>query len=122
MNINDTVPLKAAEPINTVSENNETPKFITTEEEIEGAQIVKAILREIVPSSRIAFRDTQSYFSILLDDNNRKPICRLHFNTSNKYIELFNNGKDNGEKILISSLDELYNFRKELHLTIGNYE
>jgi hypothetical protein len=43
------------------------------------------------------------------DDNNRKPICRLHFNTNNKYLELFHNGKDAGEKMQLNELDEIYN-------------
>lgn len=122
LNITDNVPSKATEQITAIDDNAETPKFITTEEEIEGSQIIKAIIREILPASRIAFRDTQSYFGILLDDNNRKPICRLHFNSSNKYIELFNNGKDNGEKKLISSLDDIYNYKTELLTTIKNYD
>ena len=125
LNINETVPTKvtaAAEPVATIDENVETPKFVTTEEEIEASQIVKAILREIVPASRIAFRDTQSYFGVLLDDNNRKPICRLHFNYSNKYIELFHNGKDNGDRKQISSVDEIYNFKKELQKAVENYK
>jgi len=124
LNINETIPSKESQQIAAVDENSEkeAPKFITTEEEIEGSQIVKAILREVLPASRIAFRDTQSYFGILLDDNNRKPICRLHFNSTNKYIELFNNGKDNGEKKLLESLDDIYNYKTELLATIKNYE
>lgn len=105
----------------TIDENVETSKFVTTEEELESFQIVKAILREIIPSERIAYRDTQSYFGILLDDNNRKPICRFHFNTSNKYLETFHNGKDAGEKFLLNNLDEIYNYRNELHKTLENY-
>ena len=122
LNISETFPSKATEQTTAIDENVETPKYITTEEEIEGSQIIKAILREVLPSSRIAFRDTQSYFGILLDDNNRKPICRLHFNSANKYVELFHNGKDNGEKKLISSLDEIYDFKTELLTTIKTYE
>lgn len=121
LDINEKVPSKNVEQISPIDQNLDVPKFITTEEEIEGSQIIKAILREVLPASRIAFRDTQSYFGILLDDNNRKPICRLHFNSSNKYVELFHNGKDNGEKRLISSLDELYNFRTELLNTAKFY-
>lgn len=86
--------VKTSQPID---ENNDS-KIVTTEEELEGFQIVKAILREKIPSARIAHRDTLSYFGILLDDNNRKPLCRLHFNTANKYLETFHNGKDAGEK------------------------
>jgi hypothetical protein len=104
-----------------IDENNEAGKIVTTEEELEAFQIVKAILREKIPSNRIAPRDTQSYFGILLDDNNRKPICRLHFNTANKYLETFHKGKDAGEKKQLASLDEIYNYRNELHQTVDNY-
>ena len=122
LSINETIPAKPVEAVATIDENVDTPKFVTTEEEAEGSQIIKAILREVIPASRIAFRDTQSYFGILLDDNNRKPICRLHFNYSTKYIELFHNGKDNGERRQISSLDDIYAFRKELQQTVENYK
>jgi len=106
--------------INSIDENNES-KVVTTEEELEAFQIVKAILREKISAVRIAARDTQSYFGVLLDDNNRKPICRFHFNTTNKYLETFHNGKDAGEKKLINSLDELYDYRNQLHQTVENY-
>lgn len=109
--------VKPAQPV----DENTDSKIVTTEEELEGFQIVKAILREKIPSSRIAYRDTLSYFGILLDDNNRKPICRLHFNTINKYIEIFHNGKDAGEKILLNNLDEIYNYRNQLQQTLENY-
>lgn len=122
LNINEQIEkqddeIKSAQPID---ENNES-KIITTEEELEGFQIVKAIMREKIPATRIAYRDTLSYFGILLDDNNRKPLCRLHFNTANKYIETFHNGKDSGQKVLLNSLDEIYTFREELHRTLENY-
>lgn len=97
------------------------PKVLTTAEELEAFQIVKAILREKIPSERISPRDTQSYFGVLLDDNNRKPICRFHFNTINKYLEVFPIGKDAGEKIQLNSLDEIYDQRDKLHQTIANY-
>ena len=123
LNINETVPSKEAENIASVEEEtNDAPKFITTQEEIEGSQIIKAILREVLPASRIAFRDTQSYFGVLLDDNNRKPLCRLHFNSSNKYIEVFHQGKDNGEKKLLNSLEDIYEYKNELLATVKNYE
>jgi hypothetical protein len=57
----------------------------------------------------------------LLDDNNRKPICRFHFNTVNKYIETLEKGKDAGEKKQLFNLDELYDYRNQLHQTIENY-
>ena len=119
-NIHDTK-TKENEVQDSIDENSES-KVVTTEDEIEGFQIVKAILREVISADRIAPRDTQSYFGVLLDDNNRKPLCRLHLNGGKKYIELFHNGKDAGEKILINSLDDIYNHKAELQKTVDNYK
>ena len=105
--------------VNEVEEDN---RIVTTEEEIEGFQIVKAILREKLPASRIAYRDAITYFGVLLDDNNRKPICRLHFNGIKKYIEFFDKGKDSSERVLIDSLDDIYTYKERLLHTIENYD
>jgi hypothetical protein len=45
-----------------IDNNAETPKFITTEEEIEGSQIKQF---EILPASRIVFRDTIVFLDII---------------------------------------------------------
>ena len=122
LNINEKNPLKQDQrEVAPIDESANAPKLITTEEETEGSQIIKAILREVVPAARISFRDTQSYFGILLDDNNRKPLARLHFNFSKKYLELFYKGKDNGERKLLTSPDDIYQYRKELLATVSNY-
>ncbi|MCV9934487.1 type I restriction enzyme HsdR N-terminal domain-containing protein [Flavobacterium sp. LS1R47] len=105
------------EQIEVVEEN----KIITTEEELEAHKIVVAILRRILPTNRIIHRDTQSYFGILLDDNNRKPLCRLHLNSAKKYIGLFNDNKTE-IKQPIESIDDIYQFEKELLETVGLYE
>lgn len=96
-------------------------KIITTEEELEGFRIVLAILRQKLPVDRIAYRDTQSYFGILLDDNNRKPLCRLHLNGTKKYIGLFNQDKIE-IKEPIETIDDIYLFQKELVATVKLYE
>lgn len=121
LNINEQIEKQEQGKVNPVIEASDAAKVITTEEELEAFQIVKAILREKIPSERIASRDTQSYFGVLLDNNNRKPICRFHFNSSNKYLETFSKGKDAGEKTLLGNLDEIYNYRLQLHQTIENY-
>ncbi|WP_316633528.1 type I restriction endonuclease [uncultured Flavobacterium sp.] len=99
----------------------EDSKIITSEEELDGYRIVVAILRRKLPTNRIVYRDTQSYFGILLDDNNRKPLTRLHLNGGKKYISLFNDNK-NESKISISSIDDIYQFEKELLETVELYE
>lgn len=96
-------------------------KIVTTVEELEGFQIVLAILRRVVSKERIVYRDTQSYFGILLDDNNRKPICRLHLDAGTKYISLFDKNKTENKK-KIESIDDIYLFEKELLNTINHYD
>jgi hypothetical protein len=95
-------------------------KIQTTAEEMEGFYIVRAIVCAKVPVSRIAHRDQQSYFGILLDDNNRKPICRLHFNGKRKYVSFFDTGKE--EKIEIESNNQLYEHASRLINCIDNYD
>ncbi|TYB72669.1 restriction endonuclease [Bizionia gelidisalsuginis] len=95
-------------------------KIETTEEEIEAYQIVVAILRRKLTKDRVIHRDTQSYFGILLDDNNRKPICRLHLNGGNKYISIFDDNKKE-IKEPIESIDDIYNYEKQLLNTVENY-
>ncbi|MCD0476697.1 type I restriction enzyme HsdR N-terminal domain-containing protein [Flavobacterium sp. EDS] len=106
-----------AEEITIIEDN----KIITSEEELEGFRIVIAILRRKIPTSRIVSRDTQSYFGVLLDDNNRKPLCRLHLNGGKKYIGLFNNNKNEARQA-IQSIDDIYQFENELLETVGLYE
>ena len=97
-------------------------KIVTTEEEIESYLVVKSILRPFVDISRIVYRDAQTYFAILLDDNNRKPICRMYFNgILKKYISTFDENKKE-TKHEITSLNDIYNFSKELADIINVYD
>lgn len=80
----------------------------TTLEELEGYQIVKAIACSEVKPQRVVHRDAKSYLAILLDDNNRRPIARLHFNgKKQKYLGLFDAHKVE-TRHPIGSLDEIY--------------
>lgn len=99
----------------------EETKIETTQEELESYQIVLAILRRKISKERIVYRDTQSYFGILLDNNNRKPICRLHLNGGIKYISLFNENKDE-IKERIKSIDDIYKYENQLFKTIDFYD
>ncbi|WP_310397820.1 type I restriction endonuclease [Hymenobacter sp.] len=92
----------------------------TTVEETEGFMIVRAILRKMVPVNRVVMRDVQSYCGILLDDNNRKPICRLHFNSSKKYVTLFD--IEGGERVDITSLDDLYGMASRIRAAVQKHE
>jgi predicted type IV restriction endonuclease len=105
-----------------VAANNDENKVITTEEELNGFYIIKSILRTRVDSNRIVYRDSQSYFSIILDDNNRKPLCRLWLNSQNKkFLGLFDKEKKE-TKMEITSLDDIYNYSTQLLETIDLYK
>jgi hypothetical protein len=111
--------LKEEEKIEEI-ENN-TPKVITTEEEIEGFMIVKTILRQKINANRITYRDNQSYFAILLDDNNRKTICRLYLNSTKKYLVVLDELKKE-VKNEINSLDDIFEYANMLSDTVDNLE
>lgn len=95
--------------------------IVTTEDEWEGYYIVKAILHEIIAPSRVVMKDTRSYCSIILDGNTRKPICRLRFNSRQKYLVLFDENKER-DKLPIDDLNEIYNHSDKLKTTVQNYD
>ncbi|MDQ3684681.1 MAG: type I restriction endonuclease [Acidobacteriota bacterium] len=93
----------------------------TSEEELEGFFIVKALLRDMVDPKRIVHRDTQSYMGILLDDNNRKPLARLRFNRTQKYVGIFDE-KRNEERVPIQNLNDIYQHADKLRRVFSFYE
>lgn len=97
-----------------VSEVTQENKVVTTEEELHGFYIVKSITRPYIASDRITYRDAQTYFAIFIDDNNRKPVCRLYFNSeNNKQIGLI--GEDKKEvKYKITNLDDIFEYQDQL--------
>jgi len=105
---------------NSPDSDAEKTKIETTVEEIEGFNIIKAIVRSEVDVKRIAARDTQSYFGVLLDDNNRKPLARLHFNRQQKYLGTFDADK-NETRHPIDALDDIFEFADILKDTAKSY-
>ena len=101
--------------------NNNLEKIVTTGEELEGYYIIKAILRESLDLKRVTIRDKKSYCGVLLDDNNRKPICRMYFNTKQKYLGLFTEDKDE-EKVPIDDLNRIYDYADKLKNLVNSYD
>lgn len=96
-------------------------QIVTTSEEIEGFHIIRAMLRDTVNPKRIVMRDALSYCAILLDDNNRKPVCRLRFNNIDKLaIGLFNDKKEE-EKFSLTDVDDIYNHTEAIKATVLAY-
>jgi predicted type IV restriction endonuclease len=101
-------------------ENADENKIVTTQEELEGFYAIKSILKGVVNLSRVVHRDTQSYFGILLDDNNRKPIARLYFNGSKKYLSVFTSDKKE-EKIPVATVDDIFEHKEEIIASANVY-
>ncbi|WP_302939602.1 type I restriction endonuclease [Megamonas funiformis] len=92
---------------------NTKHKITTTQEELDGFAIVKAILHKTIDVNRIFYRDTASYFGILCDNKNYKWICRLRVETSTKYL-ILPDGTGSGKKCSISNINDIFNYENEL--------
>jgi len=112
--------LADTEPANekTIEQAEEESEILTTEEEREGYLIVKAIARETISADRIIMRDAKSYCAVLVD-NNRKPLARLHFNRSLKYIGLFDGEVE--DRVAIDTLDQIYDLTDRIRETAKKY-
>jgi hypothetical protein len=99
----------------------EEVKVVTTQEELEGFMIVKTILRQKIAVKRVTYRDAQSYFAILLDDNNRKTICRLYWNGTKKYLVTLDDQKKE-VKNEITTLDDIFKHSDTLLKIVENYD
>lgn len=95
-------------------------KIITTQEEFDAYYIIRAILRVKVPVSRIHYRDGQTYFSVILDDNNRKPLCRLYLSSKKKQISLFDGTQESRHDL--TTIDDIYFLSDRLIATIAKYD
>lgn len=90
-------------------------------EELEGFYIVKAILSQAVDPKRIVYRDSQNHLNILLDNSNRKPICRLGLEKVPKYVGFMDEQK-NEERVQIESVNDLFKYIDRLKATLAIYE
>ena len=94
--------------------------IVTTVSEIEGYNVIKAILRQSIALNRIVMRDTKSYCGILLDDNNRKPICRFFFDGKKWSIGLFR--KKQMERVAIEKIDDIFQYADRICETVREYD
>ncbi len=92
----------------------------TTGEEWQAFYIVQAVVSKVLEPSRVAIRDGKTYCAVLLDDNNRQPICRLWFNTKQKYLGTFGAEK-NETRNPIDSVEDVYKYADALRETALRY-
>jgi hypothetical protein len=84
--------------------------IITTAEELKIYHAIKTILihKKEIDSDRISYRDQKNSFNILVDDNNKKIICKITSSKNKHYIEL------NGVKYEVNGIDSIVAIKKQL--------
>lgn len=92
--------------------NNSHNDIITTAEELQAFYIIKSLLGESVPLEKITYKDTASYFSVLIDNKVTRWICRLYFKENIKYV-IIPTG-NNQEKYTLDSLSDIYKLGEQL--------
>ena len=95
--------------------------IVTTEAELSAYYAVKSILNGIVDVKRVFFRDAKSYSSVLLDDTNRKPICRFRFDGKQKYLGLFDDERAES-RTPITDVDDIYQHVQAIQATAHRYD
>ena len=107
-------------PLDSTVEDDLQEDIQTTDEELEGYRIVRAIVCSEVSATRVIGRDSKTYFAVILDNNNRKPIARLWFNRKQKYLSVF--GEEKVEtRLPIESLEDIYQYATQLRATVNGY-
>ena len=107
------------EEISTSEESAES-KIVTTEEELEGFNIVRSILTEVVDVNDITYKDVERYFGILYQNNVRKWICRLYIDKNKKSIVISDENK-NGVRYRLETISDIYKYKEELLKSIDKY-
>ena len=94
--------------------------IVTTEEEWRAYYIVQAILMSDVPADRVTLRGAKHSCSVLLDNTNRKPICRLSLNTAQKRLGLINAEKSE-ECVSIDHVSDIFAHAGRIQETTRRY-
>jgi hypothetical protein len=117
------VSAKKDEDAKTAALEPEKPKteVVTTQEEIDFYNIIKAIACEIVSASRISYKDFMTLFGIMLDGKQTQIFCRFVSNTKRKTMSLLYKDKTE-EDFNLASMEDVYQYRENILNAIKSYE
>lgn len=105
-----------------IEENEEeVSKINTTLDELNAYAIVKSILRTRVDVKRIAYKDTETYFGVILDNNIRKWICRIEFKKSGSIVLFISDDNKNSIRYPLKTIDDIYSHSEELVNSLNKY-
>ncbi|MDG4968280.1 type I restriction endonuclease [Lactococcus lactis] len=90
--LNTNVETKTLDTTEELQEVVQDDGIITTPEELEAFTVFKVASKDFIDPSRLYYRDTKSYFGILIDDNNRKWVFRFYQKATKNLIEIRDSG------------------------------
>lgn len=94
--------------------------IVITDAELSAFYAVKAVLHDVVEPRRIYLRNSKRTCTVLLDDTNRRPLCRFRFSTGQKYLGLFNEERKE-TPVAIDDADDIYQHSDALRATARRY-
>jgi hypothetical protein len=111
--------LTASNPMEEAEGEEESAEAtFTSQDEVDGFNIVRAIASRLVDPKRVIMRDAKSYCAILLDDNNRRTVARLHFNSPTaRHLGTFD-GKDE-TRVSVTEPIDIYKHESAILKRIG---
>ena len=102
----DNAKLPEGEIVEELHDSEETDGINTTEEELQAYYIVKSILCDTAELNRITYKDTISYFNVLIDNKVTRWICRIFLKENVKYVVIPNEHEN--VKYILENVEDLY--------------
>lgn len=115
--LNTSVETKTIDESEELPENTPNDGIITTPEELEAFTVFKVASKDFIDPSRLYYRDTKSYFGILIDDNNRKWVFRFYQKATKNLIEI----RDAGTFEIDTTID-IALYQNEIKQAIENHK
>lgn len=115
--LNTNVEPKTSQPEEIEVTNEQGDGIITTPEELEAFTVFKVTANDLIDVNRLFYRDTKSYFGILIDDNSRKWIFRFYQKATKNLIEI----RDQGTYEIDNPLD-IANYKDKIKVAIEKFK
>ena len=88
--------------------------IVTTQEEIDGYNIIRSILRKYIDVKRLQYKDFKSYFAINVDGSQWWWVCRLYLGKRKKQIGFPKDYYKSNEWVQIECLDDIFQYEDRL--------
>ena len=102
----DNADLKSEVVHEEIPDEEEESGIVTTEEELQAFYIVKSIICNHIALERVTYKDTVSYFGIIIDGKVTRWICRLFFKDTVKYVII--PSENENRKYILDNIDDIY--------------